>query len=208
MSSPAITPSAAAPEGEQAAAARVRQIQAMLEQAREGALGAPAQSSAPSFAATLQSASTATTASYGGGQGSQYEALISQAAARYGIEPALLHGLIEQESGFDPSSQSGAGAMGLTQLMPGTAGSLGVKNPFDPAESIEGGARYLAQLMSQFGGNTTDALAAYNAGPAAVSQHGGVPPYPETEAYVAKVLGYAEAFRREHPASTYPGGIT
>jgi soluble lytic murein transglycosylase-like protein len=213
VSSPSITPSSTAAESEQAVAARVRQIQSVIEQAREGALGASSQgaSEAPSFAEALQSASstpTASSAAYQGGEGAPYEAAISQAAQRYGIEPALLHGLIQQESGFDPSSQSSAGAMGLTQLMPGTASSLGVRNPFDPTESIEGGARYLAQLMSQFGGNTTDALAAYNAGPAAVSQHGGVPPYPETEAYVAKVLGYAEAFRREHPASAYPGGIT
>ncbi len=81
----------------------------------------------------------------------------------------MLHGLIQQESGFDPSSQSSAGASGLTQLMPATASSLGVANPLNPAESIEGGARYLSQLMSQFAGNTTDALAAYNAGPGAVT---------------------------------------
>ena len=85
----------------------------------------------------------------------------------------MLHGLIQQESGFDPSSQSSAGAMGLTQLMPGTASSLGVANPLNAGESIEGGARYLAQMLSTFGGNTEEALAAYNAGPGAVQQYGG-----------------------------------
>ena len=127
--------------------------------------------------------------------------MVEQAAARYGIDPAVLHGLIQQESGFDPEAQSSAGAAGLTQLMPGTASSLGVANPLNPAESIEGGARYLSQMMNQFGGNTADALAAYNAGPGAVQQYGGVPPYAETESYVQKVLGYAEAYRQAHPSS-------
>ncbi len=126
--------------------------------------------------------------------GSAYAPLIEQAAARYGLDPSVLYGLIEQESGFDPSASSSAGARGLTQLMPSTAASLGVTEPLDPAQSIEGGARYLSQLLHQFAGNTTDALAAYNAGPGAVEQYGGVPPYPETQQYVAKVLGYAASF--------------
>jgi len=129
-------------------------------------------------------------------------ALIEQVAQRHGVDPAVLHGLIQQESGFDPNAQSSAGASGLTQLMPGTASSLGVANPLDPAEAIEGGARYLGQLTTEFGGNTTDALAAYNAGPGAVKQYGGVPPYAETQSYVTKVLGYAEAYRQSHPVST------
>ncbi len=136
---------------------------------------------------------------------SQYDPLVEQAAARYGIDPAVLHGLIQQESGFDPEAQSSAGAAGLTQLMPGTASSLGVANPLNPAESIEGGARYLSQMMSRFGGNTEDALAAYNAGPGAVQQYGGVPPYAETQSYVQKVLGYAEAYRQAHGAQTNMG---
>ncbi|MGO9490149.1 MAG: lytic transglycosylase domain-containing protein [Solirubrobacteraceae bacterium] len=203
------------PAEEQAISARIRQIEAMIEEARDGALGlsassAASASSSTSFASALQSAgagASATAAAYqpeSSTSGGEYKALIAQAAQRNGIEPAVLHGLIEQESGFDPSSQSSAGAMGLTQLMPGTASSLGVANPLDPAESIEGGARYLGKLMREFAGNTTDALAAYNAGPAAVSQHGGVPPYPETEAYVSKVLAYAEAFRQTHPATAPP----
>ena len=129
-------------------------------------------------------------------EASTYAPLIDQAAARYGVEPSLLAGLIQQESGFDPSARSGAGALGLTQLMPGTAASLGVAEPLDPAQSIEGGARYLAQQLAQFGGNTADALAAYNAGPGAVQQYGGVPPYAETQQYVADVLGNAAAFRQ------------
>jgi len=140
----------------------------------------------------------------GGGEAGDYESMIEQAAARNGVDPAVLHGLIEQESGFDPNATSSAGASGLTQLMPGTASSLGVANPLNPAESIEGGARYLGQLMTQFGGNTEDALAAYNAGPGAVQQYGGIPPYAETQSYVSKVLGNAEAFRQSHPATATP----
>lgn len=125
-----------------------------------------------------------------------YEALIRQAALRNGVEPALLRGLIEQESGFDPNARSSAGALGLTQLMPSTAASLGVRNPLDPTEAVEGGARLLGELLRQFGGNVSDALAAYNAGAGAVHRYGGVPPYPETEAYVSKVLANAQSFRR------------
>ncbi len=139
---------------------------------------------------------SATAPGAGSGSSSVYDAAIAQAAERYGIEPALLHGLIQQESGFDPAARSSSGALGLTQLMPGTASSLGVSDPLDPQQSIEGGARYLSEMLSRFGGNTADALAAYNAGPGAVSQYGGVPPYAETQAYVSKVLGYAAAYRQ------------
>ncbi len=192
--------------GEREAAARVHALQTLIartEGVSEGAAATAAASepaAGTSFATALQAASASTA-----GGGSQYGTLIEQAAARNGVDPAVLHGLIQQESGFDPSAQSSAGAMGLTQLMPGTASSLGVANPLDPAESIEGGARYLAQQLSRFGGNTADALAAYNAGPGAVEQYGGVPPYAETQSYVQKVLGYAESYRREHPATV--GGI-
>ncbi len=147
------------------------------------------------------------------GGGSTYAPMIEQAAARYGIDPSILYGLIEQESGFDPSATSSAGAQGLTQLMPSTAASLGVAEPLDPAQSIEGGARYLSGLLRQFGGNTADALAAYNAGPGAVEQYGGVPPYPETQQYVTKVLGYAASYSQSgqdagalpYPTSTVTG---
>ena len=206
MSTLAIGSEAITPPSEVALTARVQQLEALLAQARAGFTGTAA-TAAPSaaasgtdFATALQSA-TATAASASGAEaGGQYEGLIAAAAQRNGIDPSVLHGLIQQESGFDPGSQSSAGAQGLTQLMPGTASSMGVSNPLDPAESIEGGARYLGQLLKQFGGNTTDALAAYNAGPGAVSQYGGVPPYQETQDYVTKVLGYAEAYRQSHPS--------
>jgi soluble lytic murein transglycosylase-like protein len=140
------------------------------------------------------------------GDSGAYDALIEQAAARNGVDPAVLHGLIQQESGFNPDAVSSAGASGLTQLMPGTASTLGVANTLDPAESIEGGARYLGELTSQFGGNTEDALAAYNAGPGAVEQYGGIPPYAETQSYVADVLSNAEAYQQSQPTS-YAAGL-
>ncbi len=136
--------------------------------------------------------------------GAGYVPLIDQAAAQNGLDPAVLYGLIQQESGFDPSASSSAGAEGLTQLMPGTASSLGVSEPLNPAQSIDGGARYLGELLRQFGGNVTDALAAYNAGPGAVERYGGVPPYSETQQYVAKVLENAAAERQSAGEDTIP----
>jgi soluble lytic murein transglycosylase-like protein len=218
VSTEALT-AASAPVGELAVSQRVAQLQALIEQTRQAATGAvpappttagaaPASSGSPAFAQALQSATAAAATpaaaqgSSGSSQSAPYDALIAQAAQRYGLDPAVLHGLIQQESGFDPNSQSSAGASGLTQLMPGTASSMGVANPLNPAESIEGGARYLSQMMSKFGGNTTDALAAYNAGPGAVQQYGGVPPYAETQSYVSKVLGYAESYRQANPATS------
>jgi soluble lytic murein transglycosylase-like protein len=129
----------------------------------------------------------------GGGAPTQYDAQITAAATKYGIDPALLKGLIRQESNFNAAAHSGAGAQGLTQLMPGTASSLGV-DPSDPAQAIEGGAKYLRQQLDRFGGDPTKALAAYNAGPGAVAKYGGVPPYAETQNYVQKVLGYAAEY--------------
>jgi soluble lytic murein transglycosylase-like protein len=121
-----------------------------------------------------------------------YAAEISAAAARNGVDPNVLTGLIRAESNFDPNAGSPAGAQGLTQLMPGTAAGLGVANPLDPVQSIEGGARYLRQQLDHFGGDVTKALAAYNAGPGAVERFGGVPPYEETQNYVRRVLAYAQ----------------
>jgi soluble lytic murein transglycosylase-like protein len=109
-----------------------------------------------------------------------YGAEITAAAQRNGLDPALLAGLIKQESGFNPNAGSPAGAQGLCQLMPGTARGLGVTDLHDPVQSIEGGAKYLAQQLKTFNGDVARALAAYNAGPGAVQRYGGVPPYAET----------------------------
>jgi soluble lytic murein transglycosylase-like protein len=124
-----------------------------------------------------------------------YAAQITAAANANGIDPALLAGLIKQESGFNPNAGSGAGARGLTQLMPSTAAGLGVTNVLDPAQSIQAGAKYLKEQLDTFGGDVTKALAAYNAGPGAVKRFGGVPPYAETQNYVRAVQANAAAFR-------------
>jgi soluble lytic murein transglycosylase-like protein len=127
--------------------------------------------------------------------GVPYAAEITAAAQRHGVDPALLAGLVRQESNFDPNAGSPAGARGLTQLMPGTAAGLGVTDVTDPLQSLDGGAKYLKQQLDAFGGDVTKALAAYNAGPGAVQRYGGVPPYAETQSYVQKVQAFAAAYR-------------
>ncbi len=114
--------------------------------------------------------------------------LIESAANANQIQVPLLHALIEQESGFHPCAVSSKGAQGLTQLMPDTAGFLGVRDPFDPRQSIEAGARYLKQLLDKYRGNLKLALGAYNAGPAAVDAAGAIPDIPETRDYVDAIL--------------------
>ncbi|HTN22845.1 MAG TPA: lytic transglycosylase domain-containing protein [Solirubrobacteraceae bacterium] len=173
-----------------AAMGRVGELSVML---RLAPIPAPATPTAQtSFNAQLASAMAPTAAAAQDAAGpTPFATEISAAAARNGVDPKLLTGLIRAESNFDPNATSPAGAQGLTQLMPGTAASLGVTNPLDPAQAIEGGAKYLRQQLDRFGGDASKALAAYNAGPGAVERFGGVPPYAETQAYVRKVLSYA-----------------
>lgn len=127
--------------------------------------------------------------------GMPYATEINAAATKYGLDPALLAGLVKQESGFNPTARSAAGAQGLTQLMPATARSLGVVDATDPAQALEGGGKYLREQLDRFGGDESLALAAYNAGPGAVERFGGVPPYSETQAYVKHVLANRDALQ-------------
>ncbi|MFF2752254.1 lytic transglycosylase domain-containing protein [Psychrobacillus sp. NPDC058041] len=124
---------------------------------------------------------------------SNYEEIIQRAADKFNVPEKLISSVIKQESNFDASAVSSAGASGLMQLMPGTAKYLGVNNLFDPEENIMGGAKYLRQMLNQFNGNIEVALAAYNAGPGSVKKHDGIPPYKETQNYVQKVMNYFQA---------------
>jgi len=119
---------------------------------------------------------------------SNFATTIAEAGKRNELDPALLSAVIRQESGFQPRAVSSAGAIGLMQLMPQTARELGVRDPFDPEQNVDGGARYLRGLIDRYHGRLDLALAAYNAGPGAVDKYGGVPPYPETRAYVKNIL--------------------
>ncbi|MCK5927027.1 MAG: transglycosylase SLT domain-containing protein [Nocardioides sp.] len=110
---------------------------------------------------------------------------------RYGVDPVLLAAMARTESSFQPSAVSPAGAQGLMQLMPGTARGLGVADPFDPAQAVDGAARLMRDLIDRFG-RVDHALAGYNAGPGAVLRYDGVPPYAETQGYVAKILALVE----------------
>lgn len=124
---------------------------------------------------------------YTGSQRSRFLPDARAAARRHGVPEDLFLRLVRQESGWNPNARSVKGAMGLAQLMPGTARALGV-NPADPKQNLEGGARYLAQQYRKFG-SWRLALAAYNAGPGAVEKHGGIPPYRETRNYVRVIMG-------------------
>jgi soluble lytic murein transglycosylase-like protein len=118
-----------------------------------------------------------------------YRQLFAAAGARYGVSPDLLAAVARAESNFNADARSSAGALGLMQLMPGTARGLHV-DPRDPAQAVDGAARLLAGHLKKYGGSVPLTLAAYNAGPGAVAKYGGIPPYRETQAYVQKVLSY------------------
>lgn len=119
-----------------------------------------------------------------------YQAEITAAAKKYNLPEKLITSVIKQESNFNASATSAAGAFGLMQLMPATARYLGVSDRFDPAQNIMGGAKYLRQMLDQFDNNVETALAAYNAGPGNVKKYGGIPPFQETQNYVKKIMNF------------------
>lgn len=119
------------------------------------------------------------------------EPIFEQASKQYGISIDLLKAVAKAESNYNASAVSGAGAIGVMQLMPDTAKNLGVSDPYNATDNIMGGAKYLSQLLSKYNGDTSLALAAYNAGSGNVAKYGGIPPFKETQNYVKKVLADA-----------------
>ncbi len=120
------------------------------------------------------------------------EQIFQKAASTYGVDESLLKAMAKAESEFDPDATSKSGAMGIMQLMPATAKSLGVTDAYDPEQNIMGGAKYIASLLDKYDGNVSYALAAYNAGSGNVDKYGGIPPFEETQNYVTKILGYLQ----------------
>lgn len=148
--------------------------------------------------ASAQTTSSASTVS----SPQDYEAYFKEASETYGVATSILKSIAKAESNFNPSAVSKAGAIGIMQLMPSTAASLGVSNSYDARENIMGGAKYISQLLSRYQGNISLALAAYNAGTGNVDKYGGIPPFTETQNYVQKVLSYMNgSFETDYSSS-------
>lgn len=127
---------------------------------------------------------------------SDFDSLVNAAAAKHEIEPELIKAVMRNESNFNPNAVSRAGAKGLMQIMDFNSRAMGVTNPFDPAQSIDAGARILKGHLTRYG-DVTKALAAYNAGGPTVDRYGGMPPYRETQTYVARVMDTLRAYRQQ-----------
>lgn len=165
--------------------ALVDTINAQARARAEAAKAAEAQASSTSFSTALNNASQ----SYATCP-DELLPIFQEASATYGVSVDLLTSIAKAESGFNASAVSSSGAIGVMQLMPATAASLGVSNSYDARENIMGGAKLISQLLSRYNGDTSLALAAYNAGCGNVDKYGGIPPFEETQNYVSKVLSY------------------
>ncbi|MGK3962612.1 lytic transglycosylase domain-containing protein [Sorangium sp. So ce1667] len=146
-----------------------------------------AEAPAPRAAAVEAAPALSASAADGAAGDVPYAAYVREAAALYSLPAELILAVMKVESGFNPKAVSRAGAMGLMQLMPGTAEEVGVRDPFEPRQNVLGGARYLRILINAYDGSLTLALAAYHAGAGTVGRYAGVPPFPETLRYVARV---------------------
>jgi soluble lytic murein transglycosylase-like protein len=146
-----------------------------------------AQALRPGFKTEFGSGSRAAAVSSTSESDDQFDSIVRQSAERNKVDPALVKAVISTESGWNPRAISPKGAVGLMQLIPGTAQRFGVDNRFDPAQNVEGGTMYLRSLLDRYNGDLTKSLAAYNAGEGAVDRSGGVPQFPETQQYVRKV---------------------
>ena len=157
------------------------ELNAMLQNVNAAAMQASASVAEVEFSEVIKSATLT---------GVDLDGIFNAAAQKHNVPVNLLKAVAKAESDFRPNATSSCGAMGIMQLMPATAKSLGVTDAYDPEQNIMGGAKYLSQMLTQFGGNVEFALAAYNAGPGAVAKYDGIPPYNETQNYVKKVMEY------------------
>ena len=190
-----------------AAIARVDQLLSFVGELDPSSATATATKSSPTAPTTASPTAAASPTSFssvldkaqGGAVPSEvapYKAMIERSAARWGVDPALIQAVIQHESGGNANATSDAGAMGLMQLMPTTARALGVTNAYDPAQSIDAGTHYLSTQLQRFG-DTKLAIAAYDAGGAAVARYGGIPPYAETQASVPAIYALYQSYRQE-----------
>jgi hypothetical protein len=161
----------------------------------------PREGATKTYAVANASAPIRTTQPTATDHGGRFDSLIAASAAAHNLRPDLVRAVIQAESAFNPLARSSKGAMGLMQLMPATATELGVTDPYDPAQNIRGGVAYLKSLLEQYDNDEELALAAYNAGPAAVERYDGVPPYPETRQYIERIKNRASV--KKAPAPVY-----
>lgn len=136
---------------------------------------------------------------YPGGRINAYDEIIREASLYHGMQFELIKAMIHAESNFSPNAISRSGAIGLMQIMPANLTEFGIRDPYDPRENIMGGTRYLKNLMKRYNSNLSLTLAAYNAGPGVVDKYKDIPPYPETENYVEKVLNLYSRYKNQHP---------